>query len=217
MRDIKWARNEIELALKKTDNPERKKCYKTVLKFFKVLSANEFSYNEVNFIRKTIEALFNYYPLTTIEDNNDEWIEHFGINDNPAVKVYQHKRRSSFWKDIFPDGTIRYNDNERAQGIDIHSNVPYCSWVTSEIVNELYPITFPYTPPEEPYQVFTEDFLFDKNKGDFDTKYIHYIITPEGERVEVDRVFNEDDRGKMREISIEEFNILKEGREIKNE
>lgn len=217
MRDIEWAKNEIELALKETNNPLKKKCYKTVLKIFKILNSDKFSWEETGFIRRTINALFSYYPLTPIENNDDEWIECFGIHENPAVRVFQHKRMGSLWKDVFPDGTIKYKDNERARGIDIHSNVPYCSWVTSEIINELYPITFPYTPPKEPYQVFVEDFLFDKNKGDFDTKYIHYIITPEGEKVEVNRVFNEDDRRKMREISIEEFNILKEGREIKNE
>ena len=209
MRDIEWAKNEIELALKK-DDKLLKKCYKTVLKIFKLFNTDKFSWEDIVFIRRVIDALFNDYPLTPIEDNDDEWTECFGINENPAVQVFQHKRRGSFWKDVFPDGTIKYKDNERARGIDIYSNIPYCSWVTSEIVNELYPITFPYIPPEKPYQVFTEDFLFDKSKGDVDTKYIHYIITPEGERIEVNRVFNEDDRGKMREISIEEFNKLKE-------
>lgn len=206
MRDIEWVKNEIELALLKDDNL-LKKCYKTILKIFKLLNADKFSWEETVFIRRVIDALFNRYPLTPIEDNDDEWTECFDIDENPAVKVFQHKRRGSLWKDVFPNGTIKYKDNERARGIDIHSNIPYCSWVTSEIVNELYPITFPYIPPQKPYQVFTEDFFFDKSKGDYDTKYIHYIITPEGKEIEVNRVFNKDDRGKMREISIEEFLI----------
>lgn len=217
MRDIDWAKNEIELALKSTDNPSRKKCYKIILKIFKLLNDDRFAWGEVGYIRWAINALFNRYPLTPIEDNDDEWVECFGINENPPIRVFQHKRRGSLWKDILPDRRIIYKDNERTQGIDINSNNPYYSWVTSEIVNEMFPITFPYTPPEKPCQVFAEDFLFDKSKGDFDTKYIYYIITPEGEKIEVNRIFNEDDRGRMREISIEEFNKMKERREIENE
>ena len=112
MRDIEWAKNEIELALKK-DDKLLKKCYKTVLKIFKLFNADKFSWEDIVFIRRVIDALFNDYPLTPIEDNDDEWIECFGINENPAVKVFQHKRRGSFWKDVFPDGTIKYKDNER--------------------------------------------------------------------------------------------------------
>lgn len=73
MRDIEWAKNEIELALKETNNPSKKKCYKTILKIFKFLNADKFSWEETSFIRWAINALFNYYPLTPIEDNNDEW------------------------------------------------------------------------------------------------------------------------------------------------
>ena len=105
---------------------------------------------------------------------------------------YQCKRMSSLFKDVYPDGTVKYSDVNKVVGINMDNpNVGWSSRITRDIVEELFPITMPYMPEDDPYKVFCEEFLTDPKNGDFDTIGIHYILKPNGVRVDVKRYFKE--------------------------
>ena len=59
-----------------------------------------------------------------------------------------------------------------------------------------------------------EDFLVDPNNGDFDTKGFFYLIKPDGERVEVNKFYKEQD-GEWVEIGVEEYNDRKKKSELR--
>ena len=57
----------------------------------------------------------------------------------------------------------------------------------------MFPITMPYIPGD-PIKVFCENFLTDKNNGDFDTVGVFYALKEENRepiRIEINRFFRE--------------------------
>lgn len=218
MNMIEWAENEIRIALaRENENDDfyeySKACYESALKAYKSLCGDGHSGMSISIARNILNRLIKHQPLTPIEDTEDVWAEHFNMREDDRIKVYQCKRMGCFWKDAFPDGTVRYQDNERAYGVNM--NYPECTYhsgLITRIVNEMYPITMPYCPPNQPFKVYTEEFLFDARNGDFDTVYIHYIRTPEGDKVDVNRVFTESKNG-WKEITPEELDRLKAAKE----
>ena len=147
-------------------------------------------------------------PLTPIEDTDDVWNKCCWEKDN-GVKIYQCRRMSSFFKYVYPNGTIKYSDNDRVIGINIDSpNVEWHMGLASKIIDEMYPITMPYIPADKPYKVFCEEFLTDPKNGDFDTVGVFYVVKPDGERVEINRFFKEGQKGFI-EIDAEEYHERK--------
>ena len=64
----------------------------------------------------------------------------------------------------------------------------------------------PYCPTLEPYKVIVNDFLFDEKNGDYDTRGILYVITPDKEKIEINRYFKEENGGWV-EISQKEYEL----------
>lgn len=113
---------------------------------------------------------------------------------------------SSLFKNVYEDGRISYNDINRVICYEIDSpSVPFHNGLSSRIVDDKFPITLPYIPEEKPYKVYVKEFLTDPKNGDFDTVGVHYIITPDGEKISVGRYFKDAENG-YDEISIEEYN-----------
>lgn len=163
----------------------------------------------ISVTRNILDRLIKRQPLTPIEDTEDVWTEKFWKRKDDQNRLYQCNRMTCFWKHVYPDGTIIYNDNERVCGVNINNpGCTYYSRLATRIVDDLYPITMPYCPPNRPYKVYMEEFLFDKRNGDFDTVHIHYIRTPEGDKVDVNRVFTEPELG-WKEITLDELEKLK--------
>lgn len=216
MNMIDWAENEIRIALARENENDYfyeyiKACHESALKAYKSLCNDEHSGMSISVTQNILNHLIRHQPLTPIEDAEDVWTEHFGMQEDDRIKVYQCKRMSCFWKNVYPDGTIRYKDNNRACGVNMNNPVcTYHSGLATRIVDEMYPIAMPYCPPNQPYMVYTEEFLFNPRNGDFDTVHIHYIRTPEGDKVDVNRMFttSEDVRG-WKEITPEELDRLK--------
>ena len=216
MNMIDWAENEIRIALARENENDDfyeyiKACYESALKAYKSLCDDGHSGMSISVTRNILNRLIRHQPLTPIEDVEDVWTEHFGMQEDDRIKVYQCKRMGCFWQNVYPDGTIRYQDNDRACGVNMNNPVcTYHSGLATRIVDEMYPIAMPYCPPNQPYMVYTEEFLFDPRNGDFDTVHIHYIRTPEGDKVDVNRMFttSEDGRG-WKEITPEELDRLK--------
>lgn len=220
MNMIEWAENEIRIALARENENDSfyeyiKACHESALKAYKSLCGDGHSGMSISITRDILNRLIKYQPLTPIEDAEDVWTEHFGMREDDRIKVYQCKRMGCFWKDVYPDGTVRYQDNDRAYGVNINDPVcTYHSGLLTRIVDEMFPIAMPYCPTNTPYKVYAEEFLFDARNGDFDTVYIHYIQTPEGDKVDVNRVFTEPEDGRgWKEITLEELDRMKAAKE----
>ena len=67
----------------------------------------------------------------------------------------------------------------------------------------------PYNPTSQPYKIYFKDFLVDPKNGDYDTLAALYLITPDGERVDINKYWTEKD-GELVEISKEEYDKLYE-------
>lgn len=219
---IDWAENEIRIALARENENDDfyeyiKACYESALKAYKSLCGDGHSGMSISITRNILDRLIKHQPLTPIEDTEDVWTEHFWEREDDQNRLYQCNRMTCFWKHVYPDGTIIYSDNERAYGVDMNNpECTYHSGLTTRIVDELYPIAMPYCPPNRPFKVYTEEFLFDARNGDFDTVHIHYIRTPEGDKVDVNRVFTESELG-WKEITPEELDRLKAQRRVGND
>ena len=196
---LDWAKREVEIACKK-ENPNRKDgefyydcaCYESALKAFKSLCDDDHSGFSMKITQSILNRLINGQPLTPIEDTDDIWYERHHYKD--GNKLYQCKRMSSLFKDVYADGTVEYSDNNRLYCVDISNpNYTYYSGLVRRIVDKMFPITMPYMPGT-PIKVYCEDFLADKKNGDFDTIGVLYAFKTENgeqEKIEINRFFKE--------------------------
>lgn len=210
-----WAENEVKLACKR-GNPDWDgesfdygcSCYQSALKAFKSVCADEHSGFSFSVTKNILVRLLNGLPLTPIEDTEDNFVEICGFNGKDfKKKTYQCCRMSSLFKDVYEGGTVRYNDNDRYYCIDIENKNTYSGGGVGKILNELFPITMPYMPPVNKFKVYTEEFIavgYKNDDEDYNTKGILYCITPDGEKVEINRFFA-DSENSMEEIGQIEY------------
>lgn len=205
-----WARKEVELACKK-ENPDRKDwqfdygcaCYESALKAFECLMEDGHSGMSFGFTKNILIRLMDGNPLTPIEDTEDAW--NMVEFDRYEFTSYQCKRKSSLFKDVYADGTIKYKDVDRFLCFDMESHSTYSSGLVSRVIDEMFPITMPYCPGR-PWRVNCLGFLTDKRNGDFDTVGIFTILVDEVKE-DISRFFKLDnwcDRDWV-EITKEEF------------
>ena len=227
---IEWAKNEIRIVLEHEECSDdendkigyeyAKNCYASALKAYESLLADGHSGMSIGVTKGILNRLIDGKPLSPISDAEDEWEEDHLLDCISPCKrnyvTYNCKRMSSLYKNVHPDGRIRYFDCSRTLGVDVNNpDLTYRSSLTDMIVNKMYPITMPYCPTNTPYKVYTEDFtLFDRDNSDFNTVHIHYIKTPDGDKVDVNRVFTESiGEGGLwhgwKEITLNEFEELK--------
>ena len=57
----------------------------------------------------------------------------------------------------------------------------------SKLIEELYPTTLPFMPPEKRYKVYCN--YYDSDLGDYVLREYTYLINPDGEREELNRYF----------------------------
>ena len=149
-----------------------------------------------------LNRLIDGKPLTPIEDDEDMWNEVGGINK--GYTIYQCRRMSSLFKYVYDDGTVTYSDIDRFACVDVETGHTYHSGLVDRILNKLYPITMPYYP-RSPFKVYCNECLTSPENGDFDTVAILYLITPQNEKVTIEKFYKESDEGWI-EISEDEFN-----------
>ena len=203
-----WAEREVQIACKR-ENPDRKEgefdygcaCYESALKAFNSLMEDGHSGMSIGFTQQILNRLIDGKPLTPIEDTEDFWKER--CNNKKECKNYQCKRKSSLFKYVYLDGTVKYSDINRVIGVDMVNDSTWHSGMLRDIVDEEFPITMPYSG-EGPYEVYFRDFLYDPNHGDFDTRAVLYIKTPDGEDIDVYKYFKEDNNDFV-EIPFEEY------------
>lgn len=213
---LDWAKREVKIACKK-ENPNRKEgefdygcaCYESALKAFESLLEDGHSGFSIKMTQAILIRLLDGQPLTPIEDTDDIWNECSRPKDGP--KVYQCKRMSSLFKDVYADGTVKYYDVNSSYCVDINDPSTACNFgLVFKIINEMFPIVMPYMPGK-PIKVYCEDFLIDKKNSAFDTVGIYYALKEENgeqKRIEINRFFRggePDESGKWIEISVEEY------------
>ncbi len=219
-----WAEQECRLACKK-ENPNFDfdsddfdygcSCYKSALKAYKSLMRDGHSGTSFSFARNILERLMRHEPLTPIMDDDfeggnliyeDEDLQEMGLKSE-----IQCPRMSSLFRKETIDGKVTYCDVNRAYSVNIERPSDTFSSSADNIVDELFPIKMPYLPEKEKYKVYVQTFLTDRKNGDFDTRGIIYLITPDGKRIDINRYYTEKN-GEMVEISKDEYNELLEKR-----
>ena len=205
-----WAENEIRIACEReraeSKTPEGEwdygcACYESALKAYKCLMEDGHSGMSFSITRQILNRLMRGQPLTPIEDTEDIW--NFICTNEDGSKGYQCKRMSSLFKDVYPDGTVKYKDVDRYYVTYAeNSNTTWKNGFVMRIIDELFPITMPYIPGE-PIKVVCEEFLVDPKNGDYDTVGILYAMK-DGEKTAINR-FLAEKGGKMVEIQETEY------------
>lgn len=206
-----WAENECIIACKK-ENPNFDfeseddfdygcSCYKSALKAYNSLCNDGHSGFSFGLTKNILNRLMNHLPLTPITEADFDGVK--AQSWKPGQKTQQCPRMSALFRIEDENGNITYDDIDRSYFIDIDNGFTYVSGV--EFLNEMFPITLPYYPRIEKYKIFAQTCLTDKKNGDFDTKGIFYMITPDGERIDLNIFMAEKDK-KWVKISKKEYN-----------
>lgn len=217
--------NEVAIACRR-EKPDRKDgewdygcaCYESALKAFGSLCEDGHSGFSIGLTKAILNRLINNKPLLPIEDTDEVWSD---ISDMSGLKGeernYQCKRMSSLFKYVYADGTVKYRDVDRYHGVNINCpDAPYHSGLIDTVMDELYPITMPYMPADRAFKIYTEDFLVDPAKGDYDTVGILYVITPSMDKIAINRYFKEAPNG-FAEIDEAEYKERKEAAKARME
>ena len=210
-----WAEQECKIACKKENSDWDEKsfdygcsCYQSALKAYKSLCEDGHSGFSFNVTKNILIRLMNGLPLTPIEDTPDSWNDITMLDKDGGI-TYQCNRMSSLFKYVDDKGNVRYHDVERAFCEEITNPKDRFSGSACNIIDDLFPITMPYYPKTtEKYKVVTNTFLakgFEADDTDFNTRAILYVITPEKEKVEVNRYYGEKDKHFI-EITKDEYN-----------
>lgn len=207
-----WAKKEVEMLIEKNGDEGWSEyinnCAESAVKAFESLLEDGHSGFSINVTKDILNRLIDGKVLTPIEDTPDIWNE---PNDyGKGYKSYQCKRMTSLFKRVYNDGTIKYTDVDRYVGIPIEN--PKSSYTSSrirDIVDELFPITMPYYPKNKKYKIYTDDFLYNENNGDFDCEAFYYMITPNDERIDLNRFYYYPDNDTIMEITKEQYDEMK--------
>lgn len=221
-----WAEQECRIACKR-ENPNYDfdsnefdygcSCYKSALKAYRSLCEDNHSGVSFGFTRNILIRLMNGQPLTPITDEDffsvergseafpsesPEYLQERGLKSH-----LQCPRMYSLFREETLDGKVSYHDIDRAYHVNIEN--PSDTYGSSnEVVDEMFPITMPYVPTTGKYKIYEQVFLTDKKHGDFDTKGVLYIETPDGERIEVNKFKTEGDNREWKEITKAEYEEL---------
>ena len=210
MKMSEWAEKEIELACKK-ENPNWDgksfdygcACYQSALKAYKSLCEDEHSGFSFGLTKNILIRLMDGLPLMPITDEDFTSVEPEILENPEELKKQglksdlQCPRMSSLFRYETLDGKITYSDVERVIFHDANGDGWWHSSIAFRLVDEMFPITMPYYPSKEKYKVYGETFYMinalDKTAehiGTYNLVKIYYIITPNNERIEVNKEFN---------------------------
>ena len=205
-----WAEREIKIACKK-ENPNWDEksfdygcaCYQSALKAYKSLCEDGHSGASFNITKNILIRLMNGLPLKPITDEDftniepeiwesPKYLKKVGLKSN-----IQCPRMFSLFRKETLNGEITYSDVERVIFHDANGD-DWCNCGPAfKIVDEMFPIKMPYYPSNEKYKVYGETFYMvngeDKtaeNPKTYNLVKIYYILTPDKEKIEVNKEFN---------------------------
>lgn len=197
MSTINWAENEIEIVrnnLKSSPEEEGENdyilgCYESAFKAFKSLLEDDHSGMSISITKSILIRLIDGRPLNDIQDTEDVWNEVSGLSKD--VKEYQCSRMSSLFKKVYPDGSVKYNDIYRAVCVNVDDPRNVFHGYGCRILDDMLPIEMPYSPSSKQYKIYCKEFLYDEDGGDFDTLGVLHAISPEGEKINIERYFKD--------------------------
>lgn len=216
---LDWAGREVALACAKEREMSEKKgeenygiaCYENALRAYRALMREGHDGFSISVTKGILNRLIDGKCLSPIEDTPDIWAESQGPK-NDSHKHYQCSRMPSLFKDVAPDGTVTYSDVERVVAVDVDKpDISYHNGFTTRLVDKIFPITMPYFPPSKKFKVVRDECLVDPKNGDYDTVAYLYLLTPTGQKVELNHYFKEVD-GKLITIEKAEFDERKNRR-----
>lgn len=211
-----WAAKEVELAIQaekegSEDSDEWKmgaQCYESALRALLCLTRDGHSGFSIQIAKSILNRLVDGKCLTPIVDAPDVW-EEVTFEKESTVKSYQCRRMGSLFKEVAADGTVTYSDVNRVQVVDADNPArAYTNGFVTRLVDRVLPITMPYLPDSKKFKVVREAFKIDPKNNDDDTMGYLYIITPSGEKVELNGYFKEQ-KGHMVRIEKAEYDERK--------
>lgn len=190
-----WADREIAMACACEKESNNIACYNRALRSYRALMQDNPSSFDGQISKSILNRLIDGNPLTPIEDTPDIWSDVTGeFKDwKDGVQHYRCKRLDSLFKEVGPDGTVTYTDVKRVQVVNL--NIPdlaYTNGFTTRLIDKLFPISLPYLPTTNKYKVVREAFSTDPDGDGYDTLAYLYVITPSGEKVELNGYFKKD-------------------------
>ena len=201
-----WADREVAFACQGEDG-YGVGCYKSALKAFHSLMDDGHSGFSIGLTKQILNRLIDGKPLKPITDNPNEWNECGGFGEEKVV--YQNARMSALFKEVYPNGSVEYNDVDRTVLIEVEDDGSETSWHcgrASRLVDEIVgPIELPYMPPDRPYKVYAKQFdSVNAEVGCYDTTHVIKIVDPDGNTIPCERFYAETERD-MEEISEGEY------------
>lgn len=211
-----WACDEVKLIKEKSESADPKKgerflstddylnaCYDAALEAFGIICSQNHSGMSINIVKSILNAMIIGNPLSPIEDTEDQWNLVDEDHDGDKKKTYQCKRMHSLFKDVSPDGSVTYSDVNRVSMKDINTDTNWHNGLCTRLINEMFPITMPYSGGKT-YTVYAQEFLTDEKNGDYDTLGFLYVVDSDGNRTEINRFFK-DITGGYQEITEDEY------------
>lgn len=187
----------------------------SALKAFKSLCDDGHSGCSFGMTLNILNRLARGLPLTSINDDTADWYEIESYKDD-VIRHYKSGRISGFYKDIrLVDGkeVASYTHLSRTECVNINNpKCTYYSGLVDKLFDEKHPIKMPYAPLTKSIRVFCEDFLYDKNNGDFDTVGIFYALYPDGKIEQINRFFYYENGNTRKEITKEEYDEMKKNK-----
>lgn len=209
---LDWARREVEIACKRERGESGSEegawdygcaCYESALKAYECLCGDGHSGMSWGFTAGILKRLMDNKPLTPIEDTEDVWGEVYCSGNE--YKSYQCKRKSSLFKDVYEDGTVKYSDVDRVRCTEEGSDVYWSNGFVRRIIDDMFPITMPYAA-DKTYTVYRQEYLTDRKNGDYDTMSLLYAVDSDGVKTDIYRYFKDDPEGRsLIEIDRDEY------------
>lgn len=190
---------EIKLA-KEREDEYGKACLDSAYKAYKSLMEDGHSGMSFSITRSILENLLYDIPLSPIteKDFEDATPERY---EGAAYEIRQCPRRTSLFQETHDDGHVEYDDVNRVVFID-ELGFSWTCGVASRTINALHPISLPYKPRKERYRVYGYSFMHNREtcdvwyeRGSYTFAYLEYYKTPDGERHELDMLFEENADG----------------------
>lgn len=178
---LDWAESEINL-FKKDADEYMQLCADSAFKAYKSLLNDEHSGMSFSITVGILKRLCDEKPLSPITEKDFDGVEAF--KDRSGLKTYQCPRMSSLFKEEYQDETS-YDDINRVVVVDENGSTWHNGLVRC-LVNEKYPITFPYSG--EKYLVYCDEYTITETgkkiyeRGSYNRIFIKYIIRPDGTR-----------------------------------
>ena len=208
MTQLEIYKKEIELACKREREAENNpngwsygcSCYESALKAYESLYNDHHSGYSWSITTNILKRMCAGLPLSPITESD--------FKKEDGGYYCQCPRMSSLFRDELSNGEVVYTSVDRYYCFEKNDTKnTFTGGGVRDILDEMFPITLPYYPSTDKYKVCVETSLINPKNGDFDTRAIWWVQTPDGDRIEVNRFFTEKNR-RWVEITYEEYKQL---------